>query len=433
MGFAKFRDLVTSVDSSNWVKSFAPILWDDNFVFYLITRSICALLGALTVVPVYFTSKKLFGDRAAIFAAFVMALIPYHVHHSHFALIDVPMTLFLACSLYYAACILENPLAQNYVLSGVFAGLAASTKYNGVLILLAPVLAHAFRVFKNREKLFNLPNISNILTLGFFSILAFFVGTPFALLDYKNFSRTDSPIGALWQFTNVGSVPVSQFFTQVWDVLRFKFPDDLGVTFAGALYFIIIFTIFRFVIRRQSARDQGALFLIIPWLIFTLIVSKAELYRSHYFMITYPMAALLIGYFLAQFYENFVVRGPFLIIVPFLILGIPAYSSYLKTVTFVNTDTRVGLYEYAKKNTNPLVPVAIEGDTLMAVGKSYYRYVYDGVSKVSLLQHGYVFIAEDENFDWELASLKSQRPSAVERAFFDNKLRRGPKIHVYSF
>ncbi len=83
-------------------------------------RLVCALLGAFTVPAVYLIGQRLAGLAPSsnqwsfsrlqegaspalwpLFAAFLMAVLPGHVQHSHFATVDVPATFFVAWSLVF--------------------------------------------------------------------------------------------------------------------------------------------------------------------------------------------------------------------------------------------------------------------------------------------------------------------------------------------
>ncbi|MGE5531823.1 MAG: glycosyltransferase family 39 protein, partial [Bacteroidota bacterium] len=100
---------------------------------------VCALL---TILVVYFTARSLFGRRLGILAAFTTAVLPLHVLHSDYATVDVPQTLFIALALLFSVKIGKRPRTADYLYAGLFAGLAASVKYNGGLVIIAPLIAH---------------------------------------------------------------------------------------------------------------------------------------------------------------------------------------------------------------------------------------------------------------------------------------------------
>ena len=72
------------------------------------------------------------------------------------------------------------------------------------------LFAHVIRIITNKEKFQESNNILYLVISGVTAIAGFLLGTPYALLDFKTFSRTDGPKGAFWQFKNVGSLGVGE-------------------------------------------------------------------------------------------------------------------------------------------------------------------------------------------------------------------------------
>lgn len=298
MVFAKLRDILTMVGLKETVSAMFPLVWNDDLIFYLITRIFAAFLGALTVFPVYLTAKKLFNERAAILSAFVMALLPFHIWHSQYSLIDVPMTFFLAISMFFSTLILSSNRTRYYILAGLFVGLAASTKYNGGLAALMVVTAHLLRVYVNREKLFELTGIKNLLLSGMFAVLGFLIGTPYALLDFDTFTRTDGPKGALWQFKNVGKVSLGTQVTKFFYLFFTQLPNDFGYTPLMAYLAVVIALPFRKLTKINISEVPQLVFLIIPSLLYFFYVAGFAKSRSHYYFMTYPLVAITAGYFI---------------------------------------------------------------------------------------------------------------------------------------
>ena len=105
-------------------------------------RLLSALLGAATAGFLYGIGCRLFTRAAGVIAALGYAVAPLAVQHAHFATVDIPATFFLAGSLYFAARYLTDDAKPVTLLwCGVWAGLAAATKYNGVLIVLSGAAA----------------------------------------------------------------------------------------------------------------------------------------------------------------------------------------------------------------------------------------------------------------------------------------------------
>jgi len=284
------RDLITSLGFRTLTVQIAPIIYYYNLIFYLISRVFSATLGTLTVIPIYLWVKRLVNKNAGLIASIFLAVAPFHVRHSHYALIDVPMLFFLSWSLYFA----------NFspILSGLFLGFSASTKYNGVLGGLFIALFYLLHRSKPVAK-----RVGDTVKLGIFTIIGFFIGTPYALFDYKTFVRTDGPQGALWQFTNVGKVTLTEQIGQFISAISTKLPHDLGygaMLLLGVGFIIMTQSILK---KRPTNKVVGLVALV--FLILTFYISGLEKNRSHYYMIVYPYFFLIIGWAFSLIIDKF--------------------------------------------------------------------------------------------------------------------------------
>jgi 4-amino-4-deoxy-L-arabinose transferase-like glycosyltransferase len=285
MVFGKVRDLASGLHLQTTLVQLAPVLWNDKLIFYLISRILSATLGALTVVPIYLWVTRLVDKKAGLFGATFLALAPFHVRHSHYALVDVPMVFFLAWSLYFAT--------YSPVLAGLTLGFSASTKYSGLLGGLFIVLYYLLnRSLPLRQR------VARVAKLGLFTALGFLIGTPYALLDYLTFVRTDGPQGALWQFTNVGKVDFVSQLQQFGSALTTKLPSDLGYALLP-LFVIGCVTLVSKLIKHQPVANILAL-ASVTFIAVTFYVAGLEKDRSHYYMISYPYLLMVSGWALAR-------------------------------------------------------------------------------------------------------------------------------------
>ena len=165
---------------------FATLYFTDPSSFYIIGRSLMALLGGATVFIVYLMGKKLFESKVGLVSALFMAFIFWHVRNSHFIKPDVLTTFFVSLTFLFAVYIFLSGDTKFYILCGMMAGLAVASKYTGGVITVCIVMAHILNSFKKQNLLKII--FSGKLLLGFFFILiGFFIGSPFAFLDFNSF------------------------------------------------------------------------------------------------------------------------------------------------------------------------------------------------------------------------------------------------------
>jgi hypothetical protein len=158
---------------------------------YLINRFLSASFGVATVFVCYKAAERLFDRKTALISAFYLGFAYLHVRDSHFGTVDVPMVFFIMCSMFYIIKAYQENSKRNYILAGIFAGLAASTKYAGILLVVPMLIANSpkIAVTKGRDQVLVYP-LSSAKRISFFIIFftaAFLLGTPYAILDFKQF------------------------------------------------------------------------------------------------------------------------------------------------------------------------------------------------------------------------------------------------------
>ena len=156
---------------------------------FLVARELSAVTGILSVAALYGAAREILSRRAALVAAAFLAVAFLHVRDSHFGVTDVPVTLLVVCAFWAAArCATRGVTWPRMAIAGLLCGLAASTKYNAVLVVapaLVPVVrgAHPLRVESAARY------AGPVAMLGLCLALGFLIGTPFAVLDRPAFAQ----------------------------------------------------------------------------------------------------------------------------------------------------------------------------------------------------------------------------------------------------
>ena len=120
--------------------------WPQWARMYEIGRGLTVMMGVGTVWATYALGARLWDRRAGLLAGLALAIMPLHAQHSHWLTVDVPTTFWGVLSLVWTARFAtDDPKPLRAALwAGVFAGLAAATKYNLALALLPLILAATF-------------------------------------------------------------------------------------------------------------------------------------------------------------------------------------------------------------------------------------------------------------------------------------------------
>jgi 4-amino-4-deoxy-L-arabinose transferase-like glycosyltransferase len=209
----------------------------------VITRSLSAAAGVLTVATVYAIGRRLFDRTIALVGAFFLAVSALHVRDSHFGVTDVAATFLVTWSFLNTVAFAQTRRPRDWIASAVLAGAAASTKYNAGLVVLpglyAIVLgaAHAHEAWSLRVRRF----VAYIVL----AIVAFFVGTPYALIDRPAFLAALESITA---HLRGGHAAMAGPGWVVHAASSLRYGVGLPILIAGALGFLV-----------YAVRDRGLL------------------------------------------------------------------------------------------------------------------------------------------------------------------------------
>lgn len=256
---------------------------------YLAARVVTALMGVGAVVSVYWAGTALFDRAAALVAAAVLAVTPLHVQHSHFATVDVPSTLFVALCLGFAGLMLRRNAWRDCLAAGAVAGLAAGTKYNAGLILLAPAAAHFAREGWNVRSAVS----GKLWAMTGCAAAAFLISTPGAVVDYPAFAYgigselRHSAEGHGLVFVATGSGPAYALTVSLW--------HGLGHTMVGWFLAGVIVAVLR-----RSRPALVVLAFVVPYFV---LVSVSQVRFARYTLPMFPAAVLLCGWFAVELWR----------------------------------------------------------------------------------------------------------------------------------
>lgn len=353
--FYYFRVLVQFVGLKNTLQNVLPLLWQDPIVFYFISRLINAFLGALTVFPLYYSSKKLLKNSTlALFSAITLAFIPYHVYDSHLALLDTALAFWCSVSLYFIFSLIKTPSYKNFALSGLFLGIAFGTKYNAIFYWIIVVIAYYYSVlnFKYFLKLSNiLGALKKFILSIFFFIFGFVLTNPYVLFNFKLFWSNKYGRGFLFQFENVGSNNLTELPSEFIKLFYTQTLNDLGL----GIYFVFIIGVllYCFFCYRNKITN---LTLLLPLSLLVYMVTKQR-NPSHYFVFLYPLISIFFVYFIyktVNFLNTFKkinIKSKYLFYILFaLLISFSVKDSIYTSFVFSNKDTRVLAFNYLKNN-----------------------------------------------------------------------------------
>ena len=155
-------------------------------------RLLIALLDTWTILLLFFLARRLYGTGAGLLASAFYAFTAQAIQLSHFFAMDPASTTFTVLAVLGGVRMVQERRWQATLLTGLAMGLAISSKFSALPILALPVVAGAVVLWRERQRpfpdarvqLWALASIPLALLLAF---AAFFLTSPYAVLDWKNF------------------------------------------------------------------------------------------------------------------------------------------------------------------------------------------------------------------------------------------------------
>ncbi len=256
------------------VDAFASLYAWDPSSFVLIARGLSATLSLLAAWVAWRTQREINRTDPIPWAFLLLALAPVAVEMSHTAKPDNLMLFFSACAWFWGVKVLREPSRRAHWACGAFLGLAAASQYTAFPAASILPLAHALsRRRPARRFLWE--------GLGF-AALAFFLGSPYCVLDPGRFLAT------LHDFSALNAMNSFNRWGMAWRILykdlRFAGPWALpGIAAAGGILALAF-------LRRER---RLAFFLLAPPVLYLLLLStQFDGFVPRYSFAIYPGLAV---------------------------------------------------------------------------------------------------------------------------------------------
>lgn len=167
-----------------WMISIWSIIFPNLF---FAGRFASVFIFFLFLVFILFFYKKYHSQSYGIISALILSLSPFILFHARMSLMDSSLAIFLSIAIIFW---LTPKLKYNYILSGVFFGLAYWTKTPAIFLLPFPLISNI--IFVRKKDSFKKSFISIIISLLIISILRVSVFFPQLFSRSQDFTFTVS-------------------------------------------------------------------------------------------------------------------------------------------------------------------------------------------------------------------------------------------------
>ncbi len=274
-----------------WLASLAakPVLAASSWMFgvsdwqvfcRLLARLVTAVMAGLTAVPVFRAAERLWGLYAGGLAGLLIAFAPVYNQGGHVNTSDVPSAFFAALSFQVVAALIQRESYRDYALAGIFAGLAAGTKYPAGLVAVAILAVYLkWRITERRLSW-------GLVWAGLPSLAVFLLSTPGLALDPR--ANIFGPMGALFgarQYSQGGWIGV------VVDSNSGYYFDLIVQSFAWPA--VLVGATGLFVLGRQQ---RSAAFWLLPFpVLYLTLISSMNMVVERNLYPALPAVAVLMG------------------------------------------------------------------------------------------------------------------------------------------
>ncbi|MGZ5429213.1 MAG: ArnT family glycosyltransferase, partial [Thermoanaerobaculia bacterium] len=269
--------LLSTLSGRDWFASYDGVVH--------VGRFLSALAGVLTVLLVSAVGRRLYGQKTGLLAGLLLALAVLHVQTSHFASTDVTLTLFVLLALAASGRLARRGRLGDALVAGALTGLAVATKASAAPLVLPLAVAVFFACRPARAW-----GKGTLLLAagGGAALAAFFLGEPYAFLDFHEFWRSLAEQGAMVR--NAGTLPytnqyigVPNFLYEAREIVLWGLGPLLGVAalWASARRLAAV--------RRLSDVEWVFASFFVPYILLT---CTFEVKFPRYLLPVYPLLAL---------------------------------------------------------------------------------------------------------------------------------------------
>lgn len=161
---------------------FARAIYADPGVAVLPGRLFIVLCGLATILLAFVLARRLFGARAGLIAAALLAVSPVHVKYSQIIRTDMHETVFLLLGMLACTAIVHRGRLADHLWAGIWLGLAVATKWPAATIVVAIVGATVCRIVRN--PLGWRLDVRDLAIVGAAALATLIAASPFLVLDF---------------------------------------------------------------------------------------------------------------------------------------------------------------------------------------------------------------------------------------------------------
>jgi Dolichyl-phosphate-mannose-protein mannosyltransferase len=315
------------------------------------SRLVTVALYLGTIALAYSFSRRLYGRFSAAAIAFAFATSAGFVAYAHYLTVDMPLLFWMLAAIWAAYRLTSDPSARNYASAGFLIGIAIATKYNGLAVGIALLVAH---FFATKGASFRRMILSRQLGIALgMALLGFLFGCPTALYEPKRFWDD-----FIYNYTVTPRYPGQPDRANYLGALD-RIPEVVGIPGAILIAGLAILSCI-LILRRRDLSDAATRGFTLSSAVFLLYILKIGTFprtETRYVLPAIPFLILMMGPALQAFERR---KWILALLLPVLIYN--CLCSYLVGKRF-NDDPRLNAQLWVVKNVPPGSVIESSGTT----------------------------------------------------------------------
>ena len=388
LGVAKVLDLVRIVKDYNFYK-----LNSAEFnKLYLCGRLNSLIFSILGVIIVFLIGKKFFSTEVGLIASWLVALNPLNVIYSHYLSRDTMQLFWILLILYFSLKILDKKLKKHIFLSGFFVGVCVSTKYNGVVTMILPIVAIITGNLQRKELLSEY--VKDFLLVGVSMTVGFLVTNPYffhTLPDFWKYFKKYTLGNIL-----IGSENLANFNKTRSPVLFYLF-DAQYYGFGIFLWSVAVISFLYGMVKKNSK--------VILMISFVVVYTFLLIRIKNWLMVRWVLPLLGVyclsaGWFCYELY----MKGKFYKMISVVVILIISIYNFLYSFSYAKMMARVDTRDLCSEYIEKVIP---ENESIGTIGVPYtyepslvqsnYWYVNDKILSKRIKKYKIVVINNDSD------------------------------------
>jgi len=333
-------------------------LFDVNpSTFTLVARCTTILFDAGIIVMSYLALERYFDRESATIAAALICLNVLHIRQSHLINVDTLLAFFSVTTFYCLCRLSEKPSMGWYTAAGISIGLAAASKYNGGILLVALIAAHVLAAGSFRES-FRPDRLRGLIAGGATAAAVFCVCNPLIFTHFTEFMEKFRDTESHMEMGHLGLDPDTSTISYY---LLESLPANLGIPITAAALLSAVYLV-------RTERKKSYLLLLIP-VLYCVMLAAWKMRADRYILPVVPFLLMIAAVGLARLGGSLTLRmksrrnttGPLrgsllrygtgILVFLLLIPSIRAVTRYQLVQGLPDTRTRA--MEWIEKNMKP--------------------------------------------------------------------------------